>query len=444
MHPAGKMTAVWKMPGGNMRAQEVISRGFVLALVLAVGANRAPAQDCGEWTVLETPDLNTDHAIIRDVAAVAPDDVWAVGGVQRYTATGTVISLAFSMHWDGESWTSIETPSPTACDECTHVTLWAVDATGPNDVWAAGDKRVQGAGPYPYLGTHILVMHWDGSAWTVMDTPLQQDASGDMVWGIEAVAPDDVWFFGEGLYPGSPTSQPALAMHWDGSNFEVLDVPVINPKTSGFGDGNALRDGSALSSEDIWAVGAASDGDSMPSPLAQIQHWDGTRWSAVPAPGLPGVWNDLNAVVAIAPDDVWVGGEYYGADEQYHGLALRWDGSSWTQVPIPGGVLDMYAVASNDVYAVGGAVMHWDGTAWSIAEAFPAIQSPSLAGVDAAGACDIWVGGRQWTNETLQPLAAHLQPNATGETGVLPDDPPQTSGDRQRTRRVSLNPMIAK
>src|SRR5678815_4073396 len=121
---------------------------------------------CGQWSAVDTssPDL-ADNAIIRDVAAISPTDVWAVGGYTQ-SVQGQVLSYAFSMHWDGKSWTMIPTPQPSACPVCTNVTLWAVDAIGPNDVWAAGDKKVQA--PDGFLGTHMMVMHWDGSSRTVM------------------------------------------------------------------------------------------------------------------------------------------------------------------------------------------------------------------------------------------------------------------------------------
>src|SRR6185295_710225 len=164
---------------------------------------------------------------------------------------------------------------------------------------------------------------------TVMNTPLQSGASGDMVYGIEAISQNDVWFFGEGFYVGPTTRDPALAMHWNGSSFQLTSVPSVNPQTSGFGDGNSLHDASALAPNDIWAVGAASDGDSMPSAHSQIQHWNGSTWTPVPAGPLPGYWHDLNAVVAIAPNDVWAAGEYFDGD--YHGLALHWNGSAWSQ-----------------------------------------------------------------------------------------------------------------
>lgn len=251
--------------------------GVIAGSSLLWGSSSALAGDgsCGTWDVIATPNpTNADQSVVRDIVAISPTDVWAVGG---YSATdqGNSNSYAFSLHWDGSTWTEIPTPQPSPCPDCTNVTLWAVDASGPNDVWACGDKYVQG--PAGFLGSHMLVMHWNGSSWTVMNTPLL-DGGGDILFGVEAIAPNDVWFFGDALYQGPSSPDLAIALHWNGSSFAFVPVPSVNPKTSGFGDGNGLRAGSALASNDIWAVGAASDGDSMPAGHSQIQHWNGSSW----------------------------------------------------------------------------------------------------------------------------------------------------------------------
>ena len=364
-----------------------------------VSAAIAGDGSCGTWEVIATPNSSgATQSVVRDIVAISPNDVWAVGNYINANSD----SYAFSMHWNGSTWTEIPTPQPSPCADCTNVTLWAVDALGPNDVWACGDMYVQGPAGFP--GSHMLVMHWDGSSWMVMNTPLL-DGGGDILFGVEAIASNDVWFFGDSLQQPGPDL--AIALHYNGSTFELQPVPSVNPTIGGFGEGNGLRAGSALAPNDIWAVGAASDGDSMPAGYSQIQHWNGSTWQNVPGP-TPGVWHDLNAVVAIAPDDVWVGGEYI--DTSYHGLALHYDGTSWTQVPIPGGVSDFVAFASNDIYAAGGAIMHWDGVSWTIVESFPQVDSATQSGLSAAGPCELWTGGRQFIGSQILNFTAHFQP----------------------------------
>jgi hypothetical protein len=244
-----------------------------------------------------------------------------------------------------------------------------------------------------------------------MNTPLI-GGGGDILLSVVAIAPNDVWFFGDAIdQTGSPDL--AIALHFDGSSFSFTPVPSVNPTVGVFGDGNGLRAGFALAPNDIWAVGAASDLDSMPAGHSQIQHWNGSTWQNVPGPS-PGVFHDLDAVVAIAPNDVWAGGEYFDGTSN-HGLALHYNGTSWTQVPIPGSVSDFVAFASDDIYAAGGGIMHWDGTIWTTIETFPQVTAPTQSGLSAAGPCELWTGGRQIVGNQLLNFTARFHPIVPGD-----------------------------
>src|SRR5258705_6948966 len=60
---------------------------------------------------------------LADVAAIAADDVWAVGNDNL---------VAVTEYWDGSAWTVVPAPSPTGA------LLSSVTALAPNDVWSAG------------------------------------------------------------------------------------------------------------------------------------------------------------------------------------------------------------------------------------------------------------------------------------------------------------------
>jgi len=82
----------------------------------------------------------------------------------------------------------------------------------------------------------------------------------------------------------------------------------------------------ALSASDVWAVGYYFDGG-INQPLAL--HWDGSTWSNSPIPGA----GMLRKVKAIAPDNVWAAGTYYNATAQlYQTLLAHFDGTVWTTV----------------------------------------------------------------------------------------------------------------
>ena len=91
-------------------------------------------------------------------------------------------------------------------------------------------------------------------------------------------------------------------------------------------DDFALNAVSADSSSDAWAVG---DGDT-------VLRWDGTSWTQVSLPGSQYSYS-LNAVDALSPSDVWaVGTEGSSSPLLSETLIMHWDGTGWTQVPSPG------------------------------------------------------------------------------------------------------------
>src|SRR5262249_882426 len=75
---------------------------------------------------------------------------------------------------------------------------------------------------------------------------------------------------------------------------------------------------------DVWAVGYYFDG-SANRPLAL--HWDGSTWSNSPIPGT----GLLRKVRAVGPGNVWAAGTYYNAGLQsYQTLVVHFDGTAWT------------------------------------------------------------------------------------------------------------------
>src|SRR5439155_18694569 len=77
-----------------------------------------------------------------------------------------------------------------------------------------------------------------------------------------------------------------------------------------------LRAVSAVSANDIWAVGLYQY--SMDDQTMTI-HWDGSQWNNVPSPSQPDD-NDLYGLTTISPNDAWVVG-YYG--HPYYGTPDR-------------------------------------------------------------------------------------------------------------------------
>jgi hypothetical protein len=378
----------------------------VLCAVLSLSfVSAASAQDpCGTWSDIPIPTPPTStHTVVEDVAALSLNDAWAVGR-QYVPVPGGAETQTLAYHWNGAAWTIVPTPSPSPYVGGGWCELQAVEAISANDVWAAGQQRIQGSGPYPYVGTHVMVQRWNGTQWSVAPSTPLIDGSGDFVDDIEIVAPNDIWFVGDWMEipPSGPALKSALAMRWNGSSFEVHPTPYFDLQY-----GHGLTAASALATDDVWAVGGGHDVDYANH--SYIVHWNGSQWQHRPGP-LVGYSQRLYDVQALSPTEVYAIGDFEDSSG-YHGLFLRWNGSSWTRLPDPpvgGGSL--HAFSSNRIYAGGGGIGLWNGASWSTVATFPNVGFPSIVALEPIGPCSLWGVGRKFENSTILPLSVRLDP----------------------------------
>jgi hypothetical protein len=385
-----------------------------------LGPPAAP-QGCGTWVAEPSPDApGTDQNWLHGLAWLAPDDIWAVGRSYGQFTASDWNQETLALHFDGSAWSVVPTPNPSPAPELTWCTLDAIAALAPDDIWAAGSRQAQDA-CFGYVGLHNLVLHWDGSAWQVMDAPLPpcfgaQGVSGDSIHDILALAPDDIWFFGEWITMNAQgvTWRPALAMHWDGSDFSVTEVPVVGA------GGATIYAADAAGPDDIWAVGASGDGDPAASSPSYIYHWDGQDWSHVPAPPAPGLYHTLGGVEVLAPDDVWISGSAWAPPDVVTPFMLHWDGSRLTQVQVPyAGGLILGAPPAMYVFGSGG-VSVFDGAAFSDAhllEGLEALSGFGFGDVVQTGPCEMLAVGSQSLAGDAHTLVARLVPLSWPELG---------------------------
>jgi hypothetical protein len=254
------------------------------------------------------------------------------------------------VHFDGSAWTLV--------DSGVTDNLTSVRGTGPSDVWAVGDAG--------------SVLHWDGSAWTVVSQV------GLPLLGLWAFAPDDVWAVGVdfGGFGGS-----GFVHHWTGAStgWQDADVPGTDTLWRVWGSG----------SHDVWLAGASSGagatfhGDGMNfdsvaftgDPLhgiwgsgpddvwattstGSIEHWTGSAWS--PAPALSSSGQGLFGVGGSGPDDVWTVG--------VGGVVAHYAAGSWTISPTPTieTLFSVWSDTPSNAWLVGahGTILRWSGAAW--------------------------------------------------------------------------------
>lgn len=230
-----------------------------------------------------------------------------------------------------------------------------------------------------------MIEHWDGTAWSVVTSP-GSGGNADQLNGISAISANDIWAVGD-AFSGDLT----LIEHWDGTAWSTVASPNPGTLSNGF---NAVSGDAA---NDVWAVGSTYNG----AQGTLVARWNGTTWSVVPSTVLDATTVTLDSVVALAPNNVWVvGSNGFGPAAIGH-----WDGSKWTAFSPMGGTAQLYGIAAvnaNDVWAVGsygttsgvGLAVHWDGTKWSVVSGPGAAPGPAtLLSVAAISGHDVWAVG---------------------------------------------------
>ena len=83
---------------------------------------------------------------------------------------------------------------------------------------------------------------------------------------------------------------------------------VPSPNTGNYHD--YLDPVTAISTNDVWAVGSSSVDVNDFERRTLILHWDGAQWTRVSSPNPVSSVNELYGVSARAANDVWAVGNY--------------------------------------------------------------------------------------------------------------------------------------
>jgi hypothetical protein len=336
-----------------------------LVLTSAAQAQAAP------WTVVSSPDATPGNNDLAAVATVSASDVWAVGSAENSRGNGQLLAK----HWNGTSWSIVSTPAVVTGQ------LSGLAAISSTDVWAAGSMLLSAR------GNTAQFLHWNGRKWTIVKSP----ATTAGIAGMAAVSGTDVWAVGSII---SGLIAQTFIEHWNGKSWSI--VPSPNDGTGS----NLLNAVTAVSANDVWAVGQFQDASNTTQTLTE--HWNGTSWSIVASPSAGA---EFLGAAAVSSSNVWAVGLTGDAT-----LIQHWNGASWAVVPSPnpspagaaGSLLFGVAVVSaNDLWAVGESrnasgipstlIEQWNGTSWSIVASPSPGSAASLRGAAADSA-----SGQAW------------------------------------------------
>jgi hypothetical protein len=206
--------------------------------VWAVGADRdggafATRWDGRRWLRASLPRLRGSNTLYG-VDVVRRDDVWAVGAEARAGRGFTLV-----LHWDGTRWTHVRSPSPAPrpLTARSYAGLQSVDARSSRDVWAVGES----VNVAPEGQSTTLILHWDGNRWSRIPSPSARNRLGaayDMLFAVAAISSSEAWAVGtwNSARPGyGGGGDHTLVEHWDGRHWRIVPTPTDAHRTILYG-----------------------------------------------------------------------------------------------------------------------------------------------------------------------------------------------------------------
>ena len=204
------------------------------------------------------------------------------------------------------------------------------------------------------------IEQWNGSTWAMDTLPSPNSGATSSLSSISADSASNVWAVG--LYLSGSTASTEryepYSLHYNGSTWSIVAMPPV-PGTNNLlvYDFNAID---AISPTNVWAVGDSGNNVGVGgTPTATvIEHYNGTAWSVVPSPTV-GTTPYLNGVAASSASDVWaVGSDIPSGSTTPQTLTLNWNGTAWTTVSSPNAassdlLVGASAPAGGNVWAVG-------------------------------------------------------------------------------------------
>jgi hypothetical protein len=214
---------------------------------------------------------------------------------------------------------------------------------------------------------------------------------------IASLGRSDAWSMGAFEVQGGGDVIHPVITRWNGRAWNRVTLPAgVRSKWT---QANPIATMAASSDRNLWAFSLFT---------GNYLRRNGTHWSTAALPVPLGADEVVTSVgVARTPSDVWaLGLSQTGATLAPY--AARFDGHSWSVVPVPGHgpIVAASVISAKDIWAVIGtrlidgfqattktpSVVHWNGTAWkkvTLPSRLPGNPSSIMARSDH----DVWIGG---------------------------------------------------
>ena len=290
----------------RMLTAAAAAASVVALAVPSASASAVSSPPSSAWRSVPLPS-GLGFAVLNDLSALGPSNAFAVG-------QEVISNDALVLHWNGKAWSLARTTGiPSG------VTLQGVDARSGRDILADGNDTTTGSN---------VVYRFNGSSWTSLPRPSAADPGfapfdasfgpGGQIWAFTWVAARPAFFkltaAGWRAYPTGVTARGF----------------VSSPQW--------------VNAHDAWAAGFTL-GATSDTPL--LLHFNGRRWSSVPAPPLPGteVTAELNGLLATHGGQLWVSGNWQacplGQSCPNVPFVSRRSGTRWTSERLPAAVISV-------------------------------------------------------------------------------------------------------
>ncbi len=188
------------------------------------------------WSIVTSPNVNSNFNALSSVAAVSANNIWAVGYYQssRPSADQTLIE-----QWNGTSWSIIASPNQGTRSNV----LNGVAAGSASNIWAVGDYINSSTGT-----DQTLIEHWNGTSWNIVASPNVNSNYYNYLYSVAAVSANNIWAVGN--YLNGKGSHFTLIEHWNGTSWSIVPSPNVGTIDSVL-SGVARVPGSS----NVWAVG---------------------------------------------------------------------------------------------------------------------------------------------------------------------------------------------
>jgi hypothetical protein len=218
--------------------------------------------------------------------------------------------------------------------------------------------------------------------------------------GLTATSRGSAWSIFSGCtWPCNPGKPTTVVRHWNGHRWTAVPAAELH--------GLSPYLVTASSANDAWLFGPVPNGRGV-----GVLHWTGHHWSKQPAPAWVIRVNGSGEASLYAADfsqrDLWMfsQGSYIG---QRTAFAAHFQNGRWTKSYLPDVPESTAAVSSSDIWSIGQAfngkgaevLMHWNGHRWKTSD-LPKQRNDGYAfGLTAVGAGGLWA--------VWQPLKAGVK-----------------------------------